>query len=80
MPVPATLPTHGFPHLAAGWTIWEQKFHSGAVGPEWSQTFPERIAIAGRAIWSEPFKAFPDWDAIRAWASAVATKRWRSAG
>jgi tagatose 1,6-diphosphate aldolase len=22
--------------------------------------------LAGRAIWSEPFKAFPDWDAIRA--------------
>ena len=21
--------------------------------------------LAGRAIWSEPFKAFPDWDAIR---------------
>jgi hypothetical protein len=37
--------------IAAGWTIWEQKFNSGAVGPEWSQTFPERIAIAGRVIW-----------------------------
>lgn len=37
--------------LAAGWTIWEQKFHSGAVGPEWSQTLPERVAIAGRAVW-----------------------------
>ncbi|MDP3069595.1 MAG: tetratricopeptide repeat protein [Opitutaceae bacterium] len=35
----------------AGWTIWEQKFNSGAIGPEWSQTFPERIAIAGRAVW-----------------------------
>lgn len=37
--------------LAAGWTIWEQKHHSGAIGPEWSQTFPERVAIAGRAVW-----------------------------
>ena len=37
--------------LAAGWTIWEQKHHSGAIGPEWSQTLPERIAIAGRALW-----------------------------
>jgi protein O-mannosyl-transferase len=37
--------------MAGGWTIWEQKFHSGAIGPEWSQSFPERIAIAGRAIW-----------------------------
>ena len=37
--------------IAAGWTIWEQKFNSGAVGPEWSQTLPERIVIAGRVIW-----------------------------
>jgi protein O-mannosyl-transferase len=37
--------------IAAGWTIWEQKFHSGAIGPEWSQSLPERIAIAGRVIW-----------------------------
>ncbi len=37
--------------IAAGWTIWEQKFHSGAIGPEWSQTLPERFAIAGRAVW-----------------------------
>ena len=37
--------------IAAGWTIWEQKFNSGAIGPEWSQTFPERVAIAGRAVW-----------------------------
>jgi tetratricopeptide (TPR) repeat protein len=37
--------------LAAGWTIWEQKFNSGAIGPEWSQSFPERIAIAGRVAW-----------------------------
>ncbi len=37
--------------LAAGWTIWEQKYHSGAIGPEWSQSFPERVAIAGRVVW-----------------------------
>ncbi len=37
--------------LAAGWTIWEQKYHSGAIGPEWSQTFPERLALAGRVVW-----------------------------
>lgn len=37
--------------VVSGWTIWEQKFHSGAIGPEWSQTWPERIAIAGRVIW-----------------------------
>ncbi|MSU47555.1 MAG: tetratricopeptide repeat protein, partial [Opitutus sp.] len=37
--------------IVSGWTIWEQKFHSGAVGVEWNQTFPERLAIAGRAVW-----------------------------
>jgi tetratricopeptide (TPR) repeat protein len=37
--------------LASVWTIWEQKFHSGASGPEWAQTWPERLIIAGRAIW-----------------------------
>jgi tetratricopeptide (TPR) repeat protein len=37
--------------LASVWTIWEQKFHAGASGPEWVQTWPERLIIAGRAIW-----------------------------
>ena len=37
--------------LASVWVIWEQKFHASAVGPEWAQTWPERLIIAGRAIW-----------------------------
>ena len=37
--------------LASAWTIWEQKFHARAAGPDWAQTFPERLIIAGRAIW-----------------------------
>jgi protein O-mannosyl-transferase len=37
--------------VASVWTILEQKFHAGAIGPEWAQTWPERIIIAGRAIW-----------------------------
>ena len=37
--------------LASVWTIWEQKFHAGAVGAEWAQRWPERLIIAGRAIW-----------------------------
>ena len=36
---------------AGGWTIWEQKFHSGAVGQEWTQTGMERLVIAGRDVW-----------------------------
>jgi tetratricopeptide (TPR) repeat protein len=36
---------------ASGWTIWEQRFHSGATGEEWSQTWPERLATAGWDIW-----------------------------
>jgi len=37
--------------VASAWTIWEQKFHAGAVGPDWEQTCPERLIIAGKAIW-----------------------------
>lgn len=55
---------------AAAWTIWEQRYNSGALGPEWSQTFAERVVIAGRAvvfylgklIWPEPLTfIYPRW-------------------
>jgi tetratricopeptide (TPR) repeat protein len=36
---------------ASVWTIWEQKFHSGAVGPEWDFGLASRFVIAGRAVW-----------------------------
>jgi protein O-mannosyl-transferase len=36
---------------ASGWTIWEQKFHSGALGAEFAQTWLQRLAVAGRDIW-----------------------------
>lgn len=37
--------------VASAWTIWEQRFHARAVGPDWAQTFPERLIIAGKAVW-----------------------------
>ena len=37
--------------LASVWTIFEQKFHAGATGTEWAQTWPDRLILAGRAIW-----------------------------
>jgi tetratricopeptide (TPR) repeat protein len=37
--------------LASAWTIWEQRFHAHAVGPDWAQSFPERLIIAGKVIW-----------------------------
>ena len=37
--------------VASVWTIFEQKFHAGATGIEWAQTGPDRLIIAGRAIW-----------------------------
>jgi len=36
---------------ASAWTIWEQQFHSGAIGTDWAQTWPERLIIAGRDVW-----------------------------
>ena len=38
--------------ITAGvWTIWEQQHQSGALGPEWSQTWPDRLVVAGRIPW-----------------------------
>lgn len=45
------VPFFGLSALAAGWTIWEQKFNSGAIGEAWNQSLAERFAIAGRIIW-----------------------------
>ena len=44
-------PFFGISAVAGLWTIWEQKFHSGALGAEWAQTVPQRIAVAGDAVW-----------------------------
>jgi protein O-mannosyl-transferase len=37
--------------VASVWTIFEQKFHAGAIGADWAQTWPERLIIAGRVMW-----------------------------
>jgi protein O-mannosyl-transferase len=37
--------------VASAWTIWEQKFHSGARGVEWAQTPLQRVLISADAIW-----------------------------
>lgn len=37
--------------VAAGWTIWEQKFHAGASGAEWAQTPLQRALISANALW-----------------------------
>lgn len=47
----ALVPFFALSAVVAGWTIWEQKFHSGAQGAEWDQTFPARVLIAARAVW-----------------------------
>jgi len=43
---------------ASIWTIWEQQFHSGAIGAEFAQTWPQRLAIAGWDIWFYLSKLF----------------------
>jgi protein O-mannosyl-transferase len=37
--------------VASGWTIWEQQYHSGAIGEEWNHTLLERVVIAGKVVW-----------------------------
>jgi tetratricopeptide (TPR) repeat protein len=57
--------------VASAWTIWEQKFHAGATGPEWVQTPLQRILISADAIWFYLLKLiwphplifiYPRWD------------------
>jgi len=58
--------------LASAWTIWEQKFHASAVGPEWAQTWPERLIIAdegcgftGQTILASSLSfIYPRWEII----------------
>jgi tetratricopeptide (TPR) repeat protein len=68
--VAALMPFVVLSAAASAWTIWEQKFHAGALGNEWAQTLPERLIIAGRDLgfylqklaWPEPLIfMYPRW-------------------
>lgn len=37
--------------MLAGLTVWIEKTHVGASGPLWDVTFPEKMILAGRALW-----------------------------
>ncbi len=45
------IPFLGLSAVVSGWTIWEQRAHSTAIGPEWDQSFAERLILAGRCVW-----------------------------
>lgn len=45
------LPFVAISAVAAGWTIWEQKYNSRASGAEWDQSLAQRLVIAGRVVW-----------------------------
>jgi tetratricopeptide (TPR) repeat protein len=45
------LPVAGLSVAASAWTVWEQKFHSAALGNDWSQGAVERLGTAGNAVW-----------------------------
>jgi tetratricopeptide (TPR) repeat protein len=47
----ALVPFASISAVASIWTVLEQKFHAGAIGGDWAQTRPERLIIAGKAIW-----------------------------
>ena len=46
-----TAPFFALALLTAAWTIWEQRYNSGASGFEWSQDFVSRLALAGHVSW-----------------------------
>lgn len=57
--------------LAAGWTIWEQRYSSGATGFEWEHGLVSRLALAGQVsafylrklLWPDPLMfIYPRWD------------------
>jgi Flp pilus assembly protein TadD len=65
--------------VAGLWTIWEQKYANHALGPEWSQSWPERAVIAGKDIcfylgklaWPHPLTfIYPRWATDATQASA----------
>jgi len=33
------------------WTVWEQKYHSGAIGGNWELDYVHRLIIAGKVPW-----------------------------
>jgi len=41
-----------FISLGAGlWTVWEQKYHSGAIGGSWEMNPLQRLIVAGKVPW-----------------------------
>jgi len=49
--LPWLAPFFALSAAASGWTIWEQQFHAGAIGPEWTLSLPARLIVAGTAPW-----------------------------
>lgn len=47
----ALLPFAFVSFAASLWTIWEQKYANHALGAEWSQSWPQRMVVAGKDIW-----------------------------
>jgi len=48
---PWLMPFFAISVTASAWTIWEQQFHSGAIGQDWNQTLLERVVLSGRVFW-----------------------------
>ncbi len=45
------IPFFAISAAASAWTIWEQKYHSGAQGVRFALTWPDRFAVAGYDLW-----------------------------
>lgn len=47
----ALIPFFAFALAWSGWTVWEQKVHSGASGAEWALSLVQRALLSGYDVW-----------------------------
>jgi len=51
MDIDALFPYFMLALLASGWTVWEQRYSSGAQGFEWTLNLIERLVLSGQIFW-----------------------------
>lgn len=74
------IPLFALSVLVSAWTIWEQKYHSFALGPEWDLSLLQRFALSGKCFWfylgkllwpSPVMFIYPRWSTAVSWSDFV---------